>query len=116
MQTLEILPDLYQITFRYTNMFLAVGKSLSLIDTGFAGSSRHIVDFIQKIGRKPEEIELIILTHNHLDHTGGLEKLRQFTRAKVAAHRATYLFQKKQCLTRLETLSGCYCRHRDLPS
>lgn len=87
MYTLEILPNLYQITIRYANIFLVTEKSLTLIDTGFSGKADLIINFIRKIGRRPEEIGLIVLTHNHLDHTGGLEKLRQFTTAKVAAHR-----------------------------
>ena len=87
MSTLKILPDLYQITVRYANMFLIVEKSLTLIDTGFRGSIPYIVEFIHKLGRKPEEIGLVILTHNHLDHTGGLEELRKLTTAKVAAHK-----------------------------
>ncbi|MDO9334099.1 MAG: MBL fold metallo-hydrolase [Dehalococcoidales bacterium] len=87
MYTLEIVPNLYQITIRYANMFLIVEKSLTLIDTGFRGSTPYIVECIHKLGRKPEEIGLVILTHNHLDHTGGLEELRKLTMAKVAAHK-----------------------------
>ncbi len=86
MYTLKILPNLYQITIRYANIFLIVEKNLTLIDTGFAGSTPLIVDFIHRLGRRPDEVSLIILTHNHLDHTGGLEKLRKVTTAKVAAH------------------------------
>jgi glyoxylase-like metal-dependent hydrolase (beta-lactamase superfamily II) len=87
MSTLEIMPDLYQITIRYANMFLIVENSLTLIDTGFRGSTPYIIEFVHKLGRKPEEISQIILTHNHLDHTGGLEELRKQTTAKVAAHK-----------------------------
>jgi glyoxylase-like metal-dependent hydrolase (beta-lactamase superfamily II) len=95
MYTLKILPNLYQLTIRYANIFLIVEKNLTLIDTGFAGSAPLIVDFIHKLGRIPEEIGLIILTHNHLDHTGGLEKLRQVTEAKVAAHNNDVFISEK---------------------
>jgi glyoxylase-like metal-dependent hydrolase (beta-lactamase superfamily II) len=95
MKALEILPGLYQLTIRYANIFLVVEKGLTLIDTGFAGSSQQIVDFIHKIGRKPEEIGLIILTHDHLDHTGGLKRLRPLTQAKVAAHRVDVFIPEK---------------------
>jgi glyoxylase-like metal-dependent hydrolase (beta-lactamase superfamily II) len=88
MYTLEIVPGFYQITVRYTNMFLAAEKDLTLIDTGFRGSMPAVVELVRKLGRKPEEIKLVILTHNHLDHTGGLEELRKLAAVKVAAHRA----------------------------
>jgi len=88
MNTLELAPGFYQMTLRYTNMYLIAEKSLTLIDTGFQGTAPHILDFIRKLGRSPEEIQTIILTHNHLDHTGGLEELRKATKAKVLAHRA----------------------------
>lgn len=87
MSVLEIIPNLYQITVRYTNMFLIVEKSLTLIDTGYGGSVPHIRNAIYKLGRRPEEIGLVILTHNHLDHVGGLRELKKVTNAKVAAHK-----------------------------
>ena len=40
------------------------------------------------MGRSVEEISLIILTHSHLDHIGGLAELKRFTPAKVAVHKA----------------------------
>ena len=89
MNTLEIVPDLYQVTIRYANIFLIVEKSLTLIDTGYSGSAPHITEFIQQLGRKADEINLIILTHNHLDHTGGLVELKKIaTHARIAAHKA----------------------------
>ena len=88
MYTLEIVPGFYQITVRYANVFLAAEKDLTLIDTGFRGSMPVVVELIRKLGRKPEEIKQVILTHNHLDHTGGLEELRKLAAVKVAAHRA----------------------------
>jgi glyoxylase-like metal-dependent hydrolase (beta-lactamase superfamily II) len=68
-------------------MFLIVEDYLTLVDAGFSGSTPYLLDLVRRLGRKPEEIRLIILTHNHLDHTGGLDELRKLTGAKVAAHR-----------------------------
>lgn len=85
---LEVIPHVYQLTIRGTNVILIVEKKLTLIDTGFPGSSARITDFIRSLGRSVEEIGLIIVTHHHFDHAGGLAELRKLTRAKVAAHRA----------------------------
>jgi glyoxylase-like metal-dependent hydrolase (beta-lactamase superfamily II) len=91
MLTIQVIPGVYQVTIRYANMFLILEDKMTLIDTGFRGSTSNLVSFIHKIGRSPEEIGLIILTHNHLDHSGGLEDLRKLTKAKVAAPRADFI-------------------------
>ena len=88
MSTVEIIPNVYQITLRLVNMILIAEEELTLIDTGFRGSASQIISFIRRLGRSPEEITLIILTHNHIDHAGGLAELKRFTRAKAVLHKA----------------------------
>jgi glyoxylase-like metal-dependent hydrolase (beta-lactamase superfamily II) len=83
----ERSPDIYQITVRGANVLLVADKELTLIDTGHRGSTVEIVDCIQQLGRKSAEISLIILTHNHIDHVGGLSEIRQQTNARVAIHK-----------------------------
>jgi len=94
MLTIEVIPQVYQLTFRYANVFLIVEDSLTLIDTGYPGNTKSLIGFIHKLGRSPEEIKLIILTHNHLDHTGGLAALRKMTSAKVAAPQIDFTLGK----------------------
>jgi len=86
--TTEVVPGVYQITYRGANVVLVVDEQLTLIDTGLIEGTSHIVDFINHLGRSPEEISLIILTHNHIDHIGGLAELKKLTSAKVAVHKA----------------------------
>jgi len=85
--TLEIIPNVYQLTNRGANVILIAEDELTLIDTGLPGSSARIIEFIGSLGRSVEEIGLIIVTHNHFDHAGGLTELRRFTKAKLAAHK-----------------------------
>ena len=85
---LEIIPNVYQLTIRGVNMILITEEELTLVDTGFPGSAAQIVEFVHDLGRSVEEISLIIITHNHFDHAGGLTELSKLTRAKVAVHQA----------------------------
>jgi glyoxylase-like metal-dependent hydrolase (beta-lactamase superfamily II) len=85
---MQVLPNVHQLTLRGVNVILIAEEELTLIDTGFRGSLGRITDFINRLGRSLDELGLIILTHNHLDHCGGLPELTAATSARVAAHRA----------------------------
>ena len=85
---MEIIPKVHQISHRGVNILLIAEAELTLVDTGFRGSSPRITSFIHSLGRSVNEISLIIITHNHLDHVGGLAELKRLTKAKVAAHKA----------------------------
>jgi hypothetical protein len=53
-----------------------------------ASSKGFILDYLKKIGRKPEEISLLILTHSHPDHVGAAKAIKAITGCAVAAHAA----------------------------
>jgi glyoxylase-like metal-dependent hydrolase (beta-lactamase superfamily II) len=52
------------------------GDQLILVDAGTAGnygpSLGHLTESLAKAGYKPEQINAVLITHNHIDHTGGL--------------------------------------------
>ena len=59
----------------------------ALIDSGPTTSSQTVLAGIAQIGVRAEEIDYIILTHIHLDHSGGAGTLLKYMpRAKVLAH------------------------------
>lgn len=83
---MEIVPQVYQLAIRMTNVFLLVEDRITLVDTGYWGSTQRIVSFVERLGRYPTDIALIVATHHHYDHTGSLAELKALTGAKVAAH------------------------------
>ena len=87
-RTLGIIPNVYQLTNKGANIILIVEEGLTLVDTGLPGSSAQVTNFIHSLGRSVAEISLIIITHNHFDHAGGLAELRKLTKAGVAVHQA----------------------------
>lgn len=49
------------------------GTNLILIDTGKSGpTSGHLLKNLQAAGYHPEQVDMILLTHLHSDHVGGL--------------------------------------------
>ncbi|MBU3113559.1 MBL fold metallo-hydrolase [Clostridium lacusfryxellense] len=67
--------------------FLIKGEKYILVDTGLPKSFEKIKKFLIKNGINPKDISLIILTHNHIDHTGGIMQMKDLTGAKVLIHR-----------------------------
>ncbi len=82
----EIAPKTYQLTIGGVNMVLIAEEQLTLVDAGLHGSTPQIIEFIRKLGRSPEELGLIILSHRHIDHIGSLAALKRSTPARVAIH------------------------------
>ena len=85
--TTEVIPGVFQVTHRGANVLVIAEDTLTLIDAGLRDSASHVLEFIKHIGRSPKEISLILLTHNHIDHMGGLREIKKHTSAKVAAHK-----------------------------
>ncbi len=86
LEIMKILEDIYQITLRGVNIFVITEEELTLIDAGFRGSLPGINRYLKKLGRSVDEISLIIATHNHLDHIGGMPEIRGASGAKVAVY------------------------------
>src|ERR1700761_7742562 len=85
MQTLA--DGVHQVSMRMVNVFLVeTPDGLVLIDTGFPGSADTILEAASRIGRQPNQISQIILTHAHPDHVGSLAELVRRTGAQTWIH------------------------------
>ena len=64
----------------YTN------DALVLIDGGFIGDLQRLDSTLRSIGRTFKDIDLILLTHGHLDHTANIASIKKKSKAVVACH------------------------------
>lgn len=85
---LEVMPGVYQIRALGAWVTLSLDGTLSLIDTGYRGSLPFIAHVLHRLGRSVEELELVVLTHYHPDHAGGLAEVVKVSSAVVAVHKA----------------------------
>lgn len=60
-----------------------------LIDAALPESVPQIRDHIRELGFKVEDVKLILNTHVHYDHAGGIAELRRLSGARVAASAAS---------------------------
>jgi len=86
-RTPELAPGIHRIDTGASNVYVMVDEAgIALIDTGLPGSGKKILALIGALGRGPEEVTRIILTHQHPDHIGGAADLVAASGAEVWAH------------------------------
>lgn len=96
--TIEIVPGVYRLSGIWdnidlgANVYLIADDTLTLVDTGFKGKAKEIMERIVRLGYSFSDIANIILTHHHPDHTGNLAALKEITQARVIAHRADAVY------------------------
>lgn len=66
-----------------------------LVDAGTGWGESRLLANISSVGINPKEIELILLTHCHFDHTGGVKALKQRLECQVVAHELDAQFIEK---------------------
>lgn len=72
--------------FSMSNTYLIDDGHLIVVDPGSVLNAHLTLDYLQHfLRRSPTEIDLIVLTHLHPDHTAGVTTLRQACHAPVAA-------------------------------
>ena len=84
-----VTKHVYAVTSGDMHVFLIVQPDgITLIDAGFPGTWPLIEEALEELGRKPEDVHDILVTHCHPDHAGGLAEIKRATGAKVWMHAA----------------------------
>ncbi len=68
-----------------TSLLITTPKGHILIDGAFPESAEQILDNVRTLGFKPEDIRILLSTHAHIDHAGGLAAIKEKTRAALYA-------------------------------
>src|SRR5689334_21048048 len=83
----QIFPGVHALALGPVNVFFVEdGQKLTLIDTGYENAQDKILAGAKELGRSPQDITNIVLTHCHPDHAGSLAALKPLTGAKVWMH------------------------------
>ena len=84
---MRVSPDIYRVDHVSCNVYIIVEPDgLTIVDAGMPGAVQRILAAITSMGRGPRDVRRILLTHQHVDHIGGLAALVQATGAETWAH------------------------------
>lgn len=75
------------INLGFSNAILLQGQGTILVDTGVKHEPAVYMEKLQAAGVEPQDIDLIIITHGHVDHFGGAATLKKLTGAPLLCHR-----------------------------
>ncbi|MDT7537827.1 MAG: hypothetical protein QOI82_1412 [Actinomycetota bacterium] len=113
MVAVQLARDVWRIPtapFDLINSFLFADDdgSLTLVDTGLKRADKKVLAALAELGKAPQDVQRIVLTHAHQDHAGGLAAIKEATGGTVHAHDrdAVYLQRGKPPQLDATRLSG----------
>lgn len=62
------------------------GEHAALVDAGCGHALERLLKNIRDAGAEPEQVELLLVTHCHFDHTGGVAALKKRLGCPVVTH------------------------------
>ncbi|EHY87282.1 Zn-dependent hydrolase, glyoxylase [Saccharomonospora azurea NA-128] len=87
MLTKNVADGIHCVEDASVNWFLVEeDERLTVVDAGLPTSWRSLLSALDELGRRPEDIEALVLTHGHFDHLGFAERLRFEVGVPVYVH------------------------------
>jgi glyoxylase-like metal-dependent hydrolase (beta-lactamase superfamily II) len=89
----QIRPGMYQIRTPFDRtgtvfLYLLKGDRIALIDSGASDSPETVLEpALKEIGLALSDVDLILNTHAHLDHSGGNAEMKRRSKAQIHVHR-----------------------------
>jgi metallo-beta-lactamase class B len=85
----HVFGNVYMVgTCGITSLLITTPDGHFLIDGATDEAAAGIAENIRSLGFDPKDVRFLLVTHEHLDHAGGLARLKQITGAKFATREA----------------------------
>ncbi|MDT0164828.1 MBL fold metallo-hydrolase [Actinotalea sp. AC32] len=87
MLTTEVADRVFRLEHAYVNCYVVVeGEDVLLVDAGLPATWPLMGWALRELGRRPEDVVGLVLTHAHFDHTGFAARLQERLDVPVWAH------------------------------
>ncbi len=84
--------SIFPIPMQLDTIYIVRGEGVIMIDGGDPYKIARFKEGIEKAFIKPEEIQLILLTHGHWDHIGSAREIKELSGAKILLHQGDMHF------------------------
>lgn len=79
----KVFDNVYNVGICWVSAWLIkTSDGLILIDSIYEPYTQQMLDNVRTLGFNPNDIKLVLLTHGHFDHVGGVTWLQKHTNAK----------------------------------
>jgi glyoxylase-like metal-dependent hydrolase (beta-lactamase superfamily II) len=84
----KVAEGVHRLEDVYTNWYLLdEGSRLTVLDAGLPADWSQFGSALARLGHSPADVDAVLITHHHRDHTGNAERLRS-SGARVLSHPA----------------------------
>lgn len=81
----QVTDGVHVVTGTNVNWTLVTdGDAVTVVDAGYPNDGATLLASLEAIGRSPQDVQAVLLTHAHLDHMGGIPTL--LARHEVPVH------------------------------
>ncbi|MGE0742119.1 MAG: subclass B3 metallo-beta-lactamase [Hyphomonadaceae bacterium] len=82
----EIAPGVYYVGASDIAVYaIDTGEGLILIDGGYPGTAPQVLENLRALGFAPSDVRILLNTHAHFDHAGGLAAIKDASGAQLFA-------------------------------
>ncbi len=86
---LDIVPGIHLIVHGHTNCYVVEGDGgVTLVDAGYPSTRLLVEECLTTIGRSPDDVRGLLITHGHFDHLGFALSAQRDWGIDVWAHEA----------------------------
>lgn len=83
----RVIESVHLVAMGTANAYLIEGQDgLTLIDAGFPNKEAAVFGALRELGRSPDQLKHLILTHGHPDHIGSAAAIVRETGARTYMH------------------------------